>query len=104
MTDVVMPGINGRELRRRAQRVRPGIKILYMTGYSRNAVVHQGRLDEGVELLEKPIFQAKLALRYGNVNRMEPKSSTKLTHGTFEDRNRLKNAGRLVELALLWVG
>jgi hypothetical protein len=36
---------------------------LYMTGYSRNAVVHQGRLDEGVNLLEKPISQAKLALR-----------------------------------------
>jgi hypothetical protein len=34
-----------------------------MTGYSRNAVVHQGRLDEGVELLEKPVSQAKLALR-----------------------------------------
>lgn len=63
LTDVVMPGINGRELARRAQQIRPGIKILYMTGYSRNAVVHQGRLDEGVELLEKPISQAKLALR-----------------------------------------
>ena len=63
LTDVVMPGINGRELGRRAQQIRPGVKILYMTGYSRNAVVHQGRLDEGVELLEKPISQAKLALR-----------------------------------------
>jgi PAS domain S-box-containing protein len=63
LTDVVMPGINGRELGRRARQIRPGIKILYMTGYSRNAVVHQGRLDEGVELLEKPISQAKLALR-----------------------------------------
>ena len=63
LTDVVMPGINGRELGRRAQQIRPGIKILYMTGYSRNAVVHQGRLEEGVELLEKPISQAKLALR-----------------------------------------
>jgi CheY-like chemotaxis protein len=54
LTDVVMPGINGRELGRRAQQSRPGIKILYMTGYFRNAVVHQGRLDEGVELLETP--------------------------------------------------
>jgi PAS domain S-box-containing protein len=63
LTDVVMPGINGRELGRRAQQIRPGVKILYMTGYSRNAVVHQGRLDEGVELLEKPVSQAKLALR-----------------------------------------
>ena len=63
LTDVVMPGINGRELGRRAQQIRPNIKILYMTGYSRNAVVHQGRLEEGVDLLEKPISQAKLALR-----------------------------------------
>jgi CheY-like chemotaxis protein len=58
-----MPGINGRELGTRAQQIRPRLKILYMTGYSRNAVVHQGRLDEGVNLLEKPISQAKLALR-----------------------------------------
>ncbi|SDF84098.1 PAS domain S-box-containing protein [Bradyrhizobium brasilense] len=63
LTDVVMPGINGRELGRRAQQIRPHLRILYMTGYSRNAVVHQGRLDEGVDLLEKPITQAKLALR-----------------------------------------
>lgn len=63
LTDVVMPGINGRELGRRAQQIRPGLRVLYMTGYSRNAVVHQGRLDEGVDLLEKPISQAKLALR-----------------------------------------
>ncbi|QOZ72591.1 hybrid sensor histidine kinase/response regulator [Bradyrhizobium arachidis] len=63
LTDVVMPGINGRELGRRAQQIRPHLRILYMTGYSRNAVVHQGRLDEGVDLLEKPITQARLALK-----------------------------------------
>jgi PAS domain S-box-containing protein len=63
LTDVVMPGINGRELGRRALQIRPGLKILYMTGYSRNAVVHQGRLEEGVDLLEKPVSLAKLALR-----------------------------------------
>ena len=75
LTDVVMPGINGRELGRRAQLIRPGIKILYMTGYSRNAVAHQGRLDEGVELLEKPVSQAKLALRVREMlDRFRPKS------------------------------
>lgn len=63
LTDVVMPGINGRELARRAQQIRPDLKVLFMTGYSRNAVVHQGRLDDGVDLLEKPVTQAKLALR-----------------------------------------
>jgi CheY-like chemotaxis protein len=63
LTDVVMPGISGRELGRRAEQIKPGLKILYMTGYSRNAVVHQGRLDDGVKLLEKPVSQARLAMR-----------------------------------------
>jgi CheY-like chemotaxis protein len=63
LTDVVMPGISGRELGRRAEQIKPRLKILYMTGYSRNAVVHQGRLDDGVNLLEKPVSQAKLAMR-----------------------------------------
>ena len=63
LTDIIMPGWNGRELAREAERLRPGIRILYMTGYSRNAVVHQGRLDEGVDLLQKPVSQAQLAMR-----------------------------------------
>jgi PAS domain S-box-containing protein len=63
LTDVVMPGLNGRELGRRAQALRPGLPVLYMTGYSRNAVVHQGRLDEGVELLQKPVSEQQLASR-----------------------------------------
>jgi DNA-binding response OmpR family regulator len=63
LTDIVMPGINGRELGKRAQAMRPGLPVLYMTGYSRNAIVHQGRLDEGVELLQKPVGQAQLAAR-----------------------------------------
>jgi CheY-like chemotaxis protein len=63
LTDVVMPGMNGRELGKRAQQMRPDLKILYMTGYSRNAVMHQSHLEEGVRLLEKPITQARLALQ-----------------------------------------
>jgi PAS domain S-box-containing protein len=63
LTDLVMPGMNGRELGRRAQEIRPGLRVLYMTGYSRNAVVHHGRLEEGVELLQKPITQTHLAAR-----------------------------------------
>jgi FixJ family two-component response regulator len=58
-----MPGINGRDLGRQAQALRPGLPILYMTGYSRNAVVHHGRLDEGVEMLQKPIGQQLLGER-----------------------------------------
>lgn len=63
LADMVMPGMNGRELGRRAQELRPKLRVLYMTGYSRNAVVHHGRLDQGVELLQKPITQAQLAGR-----------------------------------------
>jgi PAS domain S-box-containing protein len=63
LTDVIMPGANGRELGRRAQQLRPSLKILYMTGYSRNAVVHQGRLDDGVEFIQKPMTQADLSAR-----------------------------------------
>jgi len=60
LTDVVMPGLTGRELADRARHLRKGLKVLYMTGYSRNAVVHHGRLDQGVELLQKPFSQAEL--------------------------------------------
>lgn len=63
LTDVVMPGISGRELARRAHELRPELPVLYMTGYSRNAVVHQGRLDEGINFLQKPIKQSDLATR-----------------------------------------
>ena len=43
------------------RRRQPKIKILFMTGYSRNAIVHQGRLDAGVDLIQKPLTEAGLA-------------------------------------------
>jgi two-component system NtrC family sensor kinase len=67
LTDVVMPGMNGRNLAEAAQRRRPGLKVLYMTGYSRNAIVHQGRLDAGVSLMQKPFSQTMLAMRVRTV-------------------------------------
>jgi PAS domain S-box-containing protein len=63
LTDIVMPGMNGRELGEKANQMRPGLRVLYMTGYSRNAVVHHGRLDKGVNLLQKPISTQVLASR-----------------------------------------
>ena len=59
LTDVIMPGMNGRELATEALKSKPDLQVIYMTGYSRNAVVHQGRLDEGVDLLQKPVSQGQ---------------------------------------------
>jgi PAS domain S-box-containing protein len=53
-TDVGLPGLNGRKLAEEAKRRAPGLKILYTTGYARNAIVHNGVLDAGVDLLGKP--------------------------------------------------
>ena len=61
-TDVVLPGaITGRVLADQAKDMRPGLPVLYTTGYTRNAIVHQGRLDPDVQLLNKPYTQQDLA-------------------------------------------
>ncbi|MGE5261071.1 MAG: CHASE3 domain-containing protein [Actinomycetota bacterium] len=61
-TDVVLPGaITGRVLAEQAKDMRPGLRVLYTTGYTRNAIVHQGRLDPDVHLLNKPYTQQDLA-------------------------------------------
>ncbi len=61
-TDVVLPGgMNGRQLADEARRRRPTLKVLYATGYTRNAIIHQGRLDAEVELLTKPFTAEALA-------------------------------------------
>jgi len=63
-TDVGLPGgMNGRQLADEARRRRAGLKVLFTSGYARNAIVHHGRLDPGVELLSKPFTFATLAAR-----------------------------------------
>ena len=61
MTDVVMPGIGGPETAERIRALRPEIKILYMSGYTDQAIMHQGVLQEGAILLQKPFTLAALA-------------------------------------------
>ena len=63
LTDVVLPGMNGRQLAEEAKNRRPNLKVLFTTGYSRNAIVHQGRLDHDVAMIQKPITQDALAAR-----------------------------------------
>ncbi|MCK9361985.1 MAG: PAS domain S-box protein [Syntrophales bacterium] len=61
MTDVVMPEMNGRELAGRLQALYPGLKCLFMSGYTANVIAHNGVLDEGVHFLQKPFSRQGLA-------------------------------------------
>jgi two-component system, cell cycle sensor histidine kinase and response regulator CckA len=72
MTDVVMPGISGRELAERVMQIRPGIKVLYMSGYTDQAVVHHGILEGDVALLQKPFTLATLAGKLREILACEP--------------------------------
>ncbi len=68
LTDVVMPGgISGKVLADRAQTLRPGLPILFTSGYTENAIVHHGRLDPDVQLLQKPFRRQELA---GKIHRV----------------------------------
>ncbi len=61
-TDVIMPGMNGRQLADEMARFKPGLKVLYTSGYTENAIIHHGRLDEGVLLLAKPYRKSDMAI------------------------------------------
>lgn len=61
ITDVVMPRMNGRELARRLAEICPGVKTLYMSGYTENAIAHNHILDEGAHFLQKPFARKVLA-------------------------------------------
>ncbi len=62
-TDVIMPGaMNGRQLANELQKRKPGLKVLFTSGYTENAIIHHGRLDSGVLLLAKPYRKSDLAI------------------------------------------
>ncbi len=76
-TDVVMPGsIGGRELADLARNLYPGLPVLFTSGYTENAIVHQGRLDPGIALLNKPYRQSDLARKLAAVLNREPDADT----------------------------
>lgn len=61
-TDIVMPGaLNGAEFARKALEIRPNLRVLFTSGYTEDAITHDGRLDPGVELLSKPYSREQLA-------------------------------------------
>jgi PAS domain S-box-containing protein len=67
-TDIGLPGgMNGRQLADEARKNRPDLRVLFTTAYARNAIVHDGRLDPGVELITKPYTQAALAAKLRDI-------------------------------------
>ena len=122
LTDVVLPGKNGRELATEVENRRPRTKVIFMTGYSRNAIVHHGRLDPGTELIQKPLVERVLARKIrqvldgGSSGRIAPASrpGTKIANPALEirpfrggedaicsfDYSSVARAGRAADLAI----
>ena len=72
LTDVIMPGMNGRELAAQIAKLLPGVRVLYMSGYTENAVGQDGTLDAGINLLQKPFSLPALKDRVREVLDSEP--------------------------------
>jgi len=72
MTDIGLPGMNGRDLAVQARKQWPNLRVLFTSGYARQAIVHNDRLDDGVELLVKPFSRDDLAMKLERVLRGDP--------------------------------
>jgi PAS domain S-box-containing protein len=74
LTDVVMPGMNGHELQKRLMALQPGLRCLFMSGYTAAVIAHHGVLDEGVQFLQKPFSALSLAERVREVLKQPPET------------------------------
>ena len=62
-----MPGMSGRELADKAREIQPDLQVLYTSGYTRNSIVHGGRLDAGVEMIAKPFTYQSLSEKIADI-------------------------------------
>ena len=76
LTDVVLSGINGKELSERLRVLRPNLNVLFMSGYSADVIAHRGVLDPGVAYISKPFTPGGLATKVREVLRQPPSTST----------------------------
>ena len=72
ITDVVMPEMNGRELAERITAIKPGLKCLYISGYTADVIARQGVLDEGVHFIQKPFKRSEIAKKVREVLNAHP--------------------------------
>jgi len=87
ITDVVMPQMNGRELARRIESIIPGLRCLYMSGYTANVIAQHGVLDPGINFLQKPFSLQEIAAKVNEVIRQSPAPGTK-AGATLEDTEK----------------
>lgn len=67
MTDVIMPGMNGRDLANRMLATNPNLKFLFMSGYTANVISHHGVLDDGIHFIQKPFSKKDLSAKIRQV-------------------------------------